>query len=234
MILVAKLVAFGCVNNCHIGVCAMAGVNRGPFIDYKSRFIGGSAGELFDFAHTGSRVSKDYQTALEIAVRFGVRIVYIGSIDDQLVSLEVALSCHFYVCCQCWHWVTHSLVRNVWYHQPSLYFQSCVRWWKNSCSWLVSPYLMPEIDEICSSTLEPHTSCWVCSEATESRNLRSWSHPRTQLASCRQSLYRGGSFKNIWRRVCLSVSKFYSSALIITYDLIALVWRLNLLWRQRP
>lgn len=101
MILVAKLVAFGCVNNCHIGVCAMAGVNRGPFIDYKSRFIGGSARELFDFAHTESQVSKDYQTALETAVRFGVRIVYIGSIDDQLVSLEVALSCHIYVCYQC-------------------------------------------------------------------------------------------------------------------------------------
>lgn len=95
MILVAKLVAFGCVNNCRIGVCAMAGVNRGPFIDYKSRFIGGSAGELFDFAHTGSRVSKDYHAALETAVRFGVRIVYIGSIDDQLVSLEVNFSCLF-------------------------------------------------------------------------------------------------------------------------------------------
>lgn len=99
MILVAKLVAFGCVNNCHIGVCAMAGVNRGPFVDYKSRFISGSAGELFDFAHTGSQVSRDYQAALETAVRFGVRIVYIGSIDDQLVSLEVAPSCHLDVCC---------------------------------------------------------------------------------------------------------------------------------------
>lgn len=95
MILVAKLVAFGCVNNSHIGVCAMAGVNRGPFLDYKSRFISGSAGELFDFAHTDSQVSKDYQTALESAVRFGVRIVYIGSIDDQLVSLEVALRATF-------------------------------------------------------------------------------------------------------------------------------------------
>ena len=90
MMLVAKLVAFGCVNSAKIGVCAMAGVNLGPFADYKSRWIGGSAGELFDFAQADSQVSKDYETALDVALSFGVKIVYIGSIDDQLVSLEVS------------------------------------------------------------------------------------------------------------------------------------------------
>lgn len=90
MMLVAKLVEFGCVNNARIGVCALAGINLGPFADYKSRWIGGSAGELFDFARLDSQVSKDYEVALGIALKFGVRVVYIGSIDDQLVSLEVS------------------------------------------------------------------------------------------------------------------------------------------------
>ena len=89
MMLVEKLIAFGCVNSARIGVCAMAGVNVGPFIDYKSRWIGGSAAELFEFCVPDSQVSKDYEAALDVALRFGVRIVYIGSIDDQLVSLEV-------------------------------------------------------------------------------------------------------------------------------------------------
>lgn len=91
MMLVAKLIAFGCVNSAKIGVCAMAGVNLGPFADYKSRWISGSAGELFDFALSDSQVSKDYEVALEVALRFGVKIVYVGSIDDQLVSLEVGM-----------------------------------------------------------------------------------------------------------------------------------------------
>ncbi|MCJ1363616.1 hypothetical protein MMC16_002723 [Acarospora aff. strigata] len=89
MMLIGKLIALGCVDSARIGVCAMAGVNLGPFGDYKSRWIGGSAGELFDFARPDSSVSKDYVAALEKNLRFGVRIVYIGSIDDQLVSLEV-------------------------------------------------------------------------------------------------------------------------------------------------
>ena len=66
----------------------MAGVNLGPFADYKSRWISGSAGELFDFARPDSQVSKDYEAALDVALRFGVKVVYVGSIDDQLVSLE--------------------------------------------------------------------------------------------------------------------------------------------------
>ena len=90
MMLISKLIAFGCINNARIGVCAMAGVNLGPFGDYKSRWISGSAGELFDFAQADSQVSKAYETALSSALRVGVRVLYVGSIDDQLVSLEVS------------------------------------------------------------------------------------------------------------------------------------------------
>ncbi|KAJ5713292.1 uncharacterized protein N7483_010473 [Penicillium malachiteum] len=91
IMLVAKLISFGCVNASRVGVCAMAGVNMGPFSSYRSRWISGSAGELFEFEQPSSRVSKDYGAALRCALDFGVRISYIGSIDDQLVSLESSL-----------------------------------------------------------------------------------------------------------------------------------------------
>ena len=89
IMLVAKLIQFGCLDAKRVGICAMAGVNLGPFPDYRSRWISGSAGELFEFALPFSKVSKEYEAALKCALDFGVRISYIGSIDDQLVSLEV-------------------------------------------------------------------------------------------------------------------------------------------------
>lgn len=90
IMLVAKLIAFGCLDAARVGICAMASVNMGPFSDYRSRWISGSAGELFEFALPHSQVSKDYETALRSVLDFGVRISYVGSIDDQLVSLEVS------------------------------------------------------------------------------------------------------------------------------------------------
>ena len=92
IMLIAKLIAFGCINATRVGICAMAGVNMGPFSSYRSRWISGSAGELFEFELPFSKVSKDYETALKCAIEFGVRISYVGSIDDQLVSLEVSSS----------------------------------------------------------------------------------------------------------------------------------------------
>jgi hypothetical protein len=91
VMLVAKLIAFGCINANRVGICAMAGVNLGPFSDYRSRWISGSAGELFEFALPYSQVSKDYESAIRTCIDFGVRISYVGSIDDQLVSLESSL-----------------------------------------------------------------------------------------------------------------------------------------------
>ncbi|KAJ5098475.1 hypothetical protein N7532_005476 [Penicillium argentinense] len=91
IMLVAKLIAFGCLDASRVGICAMAGVNMGPFSSYRSRWISGSAGELFEFELPSSKVSKDYEASLQCALDFGVRISYIGSIDDQLVSLESSL-----------------------------------------------------------------------------------------------------------------------------------------------
>jgi hypothetical protein len=91
MMLVAKLIQFGCVNTTRIGICAMAGVNMGPFIEYKTKYFGPTAAELFEFSNPKSLVSQMYLAALDEVLRFGVRILYVGSIDDQLVSLEVSI-----------------------------------------------------------------------------------------------------------------------------------------------
>ncbi|KAL3417736.1 hypothetical protein PVAG01_10746 [Phlyctema vagabunda] len=91
MMLVAKLIEFGVVTSARIGVCAMAGVSLGPFADYKSRLFSGSAGELFEFADPESVVSKRYQDSLRVALAYGVRVTYCGSIDDQLISMESSI-----------------------------------------------------------------------------------------------------------------------------------------------
>ncbi|KAK0124235.1 hypothetical protein ONS95_009210 [Cadophora gregata] len=91
VMLVAKLIEFGVVTTGKIGICAMAGVSLGPFADYKSRLFSGSAGELFEFANPESAVSKRYEDSLKVAVKYGVRITYCGSIDDQLVSMESSI-----------------------------------------------------------------------------------------------------------------------------------------------
>jgi len=92
IMLVAKLIHFGCIaSTARVGICAMAGVNMGPFAEYKSRWISGSASELFEFSDPTSKVSTDYFAALDDVLRFGVRLTYVGSIDDQLVSLESSM-----------------------------------------------------------------------------------------------------------------------------------------------
>ena len=97
IMLVAKLIQFGCVSATRIGICAMAGVNMGPFIEYKTKYFGPTAAELFEFSNPKSLVSQMYLASLNEVLRYGVRIVYIGSIDDQLVSLEVSRAIRSYI-----------------------------------------------------------------------------------------------------------------------------------------
>lgn len=70
-----------------------AGVNLGPFPDYKSSMgiIMGSAAELWEFANPESEVSKRYEQSLKVILNHGVRITYVASIDDQLVPIESAI-----------------------------------------------------------------------------------------------------------------------------------------------
>ena len=86
--LVAELVDLVYLNTAKVCNCAMAGVSLRPFPEYESRWISGSAGELFEFSNSQSTVSKDYPTVVETVLQFGARVVYIGSIDDKLVSVE--------------------------------------------------------------------------------------------------------------------------------------------------
>ena len=93
IMLVGKLIQLGALSpHVRLGVCAMAGISLGPFLEYRSRLFGGSALELFDFCDSSSRVSRVYAESLELCLRHGVRITFVGSIDDQLVSLESALN----------------------------------------------------------------------------------------------------------------------------------------------
>ncbi|TDZ35229.1 Uncharacterized protein CTRI78_v011514 [Colletotrichum trifolii] len=93
VMLLAKLIGLGIITNAKIGVCAMAGVSLGPFPDYKSSMgiLMGSANELWDFSNPESEISKKYEHALKEVLQYGVRITYVGSIDDQLVPMESAI-----------------------------------------------------------------------------------------------------------------------------------------------
>ncbi|ETN45010.1 uncharacterized protein HMPREF1541_09886 [Cyphellophora europaea CBS 101466] len=91
IMLIAKLIQFGCISAARVGICAMAGVSMGPFAELKSRWISGSAGELFEFSDATSKVSTDYQNAMETVLKAGARLTFVGSIDDQLVSLESSI-----------------------------------------------------------------------------------------------------------------------------------------------
>jgi hypothetical protein len=89
VMLVERLIKFKCISTgTKIGICAMAGVNLGPFAEYKTQIFGRSALELFDFSNPKSQVSTLYLTALDEILKHGVKVVFVGSIDDQLVSLE--------------------------------------------------------------------------------------------------------------------------------------------------
>jgi len=91
VMLVAKLIDLGIITTPKIGVCAMAGVSLGPFPDYKSGLLMGSALELWDFANPESEISRRHEHSLKVALDYGVRITYVGSIDDQVVPMEVRL-----------------------------------------------------------------------------------------------------------------------------------------------
>jgi hypothetical protein len=168
MMLVAKLIQFGCVNATRIGICAMAGVNMGPFVEYKTKYFGPTAAELFEFSNPKSLVSQMYLAALDEVLRFGVRISYVGSIDDQLVSLEVSI---------------HQSQRRIPITDPvpvldlfntftSLHIPCSLRRWPNT------------------RTRLPHTPRWLHPQATEPRTTRSWPDSRALPSACRLIIRR--------------------------------------------
>nr|RBQ83244.1 hypothetical protein FVER53263_09139 [Fusarium verticillioides] len=91
IMLLEKLIDLGIITNAKVGVCAMAGVALGPFPDYKSGLLMGSAAELWEFGNPESDNSKRFEKALKRVVDYGTRVTFIGSIDDQVVPMESAI-----------------------------------------------------------------------------------------------------------------------------------------------
>ena len=92
IMLLEKLIDLGVLANTKVGVCAMAGVALGPFPDYKSSILMGSVAELWEFGDPQSSNSQRFEACLKRVVDFGARITFVGSIDDQLVPMEVSSS----------------------------------------------------------------------------------------------------------------------------------------------
>ncbi|EHK48619.1 hypothetical protein TRIATDRAFT_236719 [Trichoderma atroviride IMI 206040] len=87
IMLLEKLIDMGVLTDTRIGVCAMAGVALGPFPDYKSSILMGSAAELWEFGDPNSANSKRFEACLKRVVDFGARVTFVGSIDDQLSAV---------------------------------------------------------------------------------------------------------------------------------------------------
>ncbi|KAJ6261959.1 hypothetical protein Dda_2758 [Drechslerella dactyloides] len=85
--LVARMIEYEVVNRTRVGIIGMAGINLGPFAELNSRILTGSAKELFEFSSPTSLVSQQYIESLTTVLAHGVKLVFVGSIDDQLVSL---------------------------------------------------------------------------------------------------------------------------------------------------
>jgi hypothetical protein len=94
IMLLEKLIDLGIITDAKIGVCAMAGVALGPFPDYKSSILIGSAAELWDFGNPQSNNSQRFEASLRRVLDHGARVTFIGSIDDQLVPMEVSCALH--------------------------------------------------------------------------------------------------------------------------------------------
>lgn len=85
--LVARMIEYGLVEKSKVGIIGMAGINLGPFGELNSRILTGSAKEMFEFSSPESEVSLQYIESLTAVLAHGVKLVFVGSIDDQLVSL---------------------------------------------------------------------------------------------------------------------------------------------------
>lgn len=74
-----------------------AGVSLGPFPDYRSSMgmLMPSANELWEFAKPESEISQRLEAAVKVVLAYGARITYVGSMDDQLVPMEVGFFISF-------------------------------------------------------------------------------------------------------------------------------------------
>ncbi|ONH72307.1 hypothetical protein BOH78_3769 [Pichia kudriavzevii] len=105
IILIAKLLEYGIIDGSKkIGILGMAGINLGPFYGMdKSLFVRAystieneSLLELFQFQNFESLQSRKYVESLKTLIKNNVKLVFIGSIDDQLVPLYSSVAIHIH------------------------------------------------------------------------------------------------------------------------------------------
>ncbi|ANZ76820.1 BA75_03364T0 [Komagataella pastoris] len=103
IILLAQLLSEGIIDDKRtIGILAMAGISNGPFFGIDQRFFvraystieNESMMELFEFQNMKTPLSKLYVQSIREIISHGAKIVFVGSIDDQLVPLYSALAFH--------------------------------------------------------------------------------------------------------------------------------------------
>ncbi|TKY84827.1 hypothetical protein EX895_005907 [Sporisorium graminicola] len=100
--LLARLIEQRIVQAEQTRICllAMCGIHHGPFAHLKSSvtasyinyFETAAAKELFEFQSSSTAVSKQYTAALKIVLDAGVKCVYVGSTDDNVVPIYSALN----------------------------------------------------------------------------------------------------------------------------------------------
>ncbi|CAG8586647.1 16561_t:CDS:2 [Acaulospora morrowiae] len=81
-----------------ICMLAMAGISHGPFPYMLKNFIvsyyiraSDTSKDLFEFMNPESMVAKKYYDAIKVVIKSGVKIVYVASLDDQVVPLYSGL-----------------------------------------------------------------------------------------------------------------------------------------------
>lgn len=100
--LLAHLVEDGYVEGKVIGMIGMAGISLGPFSGLDQTFMvrayssieSSSLGELFQFQDPTSVHSRKYIEALRTIIAHNAKIVFVGSINDQVVPLYSATCMH--------------------------------------------------------------------------------------------------------------------------------------------
>lgn len=100
--LLAKLVEDGHVENKRVALLGMAGISLGPIygLDQKllmraiSQIESASLQELFEFQNPESTQSRKYIESLRTIIAHNAKIVFVGSVNDQLVPLYSSICAH--------------------------------------------------------------------------------------------------------------------------------------------
>ncbi|KAI8988532.1 hypothetical protein BDF20DRAFT_815383 [Mycotypha africana] len=78
----------------HICMLAMAGISHGPFPSLKDHlfyFEADAARELFEFMDSECTISIQYRDSMVFLLQEQVKVVFVGSMDDQVVPLYSAI-----------------------------------------------------------------------------------------------------------------------------------------------